>query len=278
MLHVRDLTAGHRPDTPVVRSVSFHLPTPGVYAIVGPNGAGKTTLLHTLAGHLRATTGQIVLGGRDLTGLLPHHLARAGVALAPQGRRLWPSLTVRDHLTITRPATGGGFSVDDLFDLFPPLAARRRHHGHQLSGGEQQMLTIARALRTNPRLLLADEPTEGLSPRIAGQVIAVLRDLPDRGVTVLVALPQAHTATAVADRVYALNAGQLSDPPDGHVDLLVGDHRTPSNAHRSSHHARPSPARRALADHPRREHHQADDRSPGNAPNSTDGTPPCRPA
>ncbi|WKU03479.1 ABC transporter ATP-binding protein [Micromonospora sp. HUAS LYJ1] len=164
MLHVRDLTAGHHPDTPVVRSVSFHLPTPGVYTIVGPNGAGKTTLLHTLAGHLRPTSGRVVLHGRDITGIRPHHMARAGIALAPQGRRLWPSLTVLDHLTITRPVNSAGFGVEELLDLFPPLAARRRHHGHQLSGGEQQMLTIARALRTNPRLLLADEPTEGLSP------------------------------------------------------------------------------------------------------------------
>ncbi|MEU8376096.1 ATP-binding cassette domain-containing protein [Micromonospora sp. NPDC048894] len=229
MLHVRDLTAGHHPDSLVLRSVSFDLPTPGVYAIVGANGAGKTTLLHTLAGHLHPTSGQVVLDGQDITGIRPHRAARAGVALAPQGRRLWPSLTVLDHLTVTRPANSDGFSVDDLFDLFPPLAAERHHHGHQLSGGEQQMLTIARALRTNPQLLLADEPTEGLSPHIAGQVTAMLRDLPDRGVTVLVTLPHAHAATALADRVYVLAAGRLSDPLDPHdrqADVLLRDHLT----------------------------------------------------
>ncbi|MEU7618782.1 ATP-binding cassette domain-containing protein [Micromonospora rifamycinica] len=234
MLHVRDLTAGYHHDNPVVRSVSFDLPTPGVHAIVGPNGAGKTTLLHTLAGHLHPTSGRVVLERRDITGLLPHHTAQAGVALAPQGRRLWPSLTVLDHLTITRPAHGAGFSVEDLLDLFPPLAARRRHHGHQLSGGEQQMLTIARALRTHPRLLLADEPTEGLSPRIAEQVTGILRDLPHRGVTVLATLPHTHAATALTDRVHILTAGHLSDPLDPHdrqADALLSDHLTLTPAH-----------------------------------------------
>ncbi|MFJ6199620.1 ABC transporter ATP-binding protein [Micromonospora sp. NPDC092111] len=236
MLHVRDLTVGYHRDTPVVRSVSFDLPTPGVYAIVGPNGAGKTTLLHTLAGHLRPTSGSVVLDGRDVTGLRPHRAARAGIALAPQGRRLWPSLTVAEHLTVTRPTRHDdrpGLSVEDLLDLFPPLATRLRHHGHQLSGGEQQMLTIARALRTHPRLLLADEPTEGLAPRIADQVTAVLRDLPDRGVAVLVALPHAHAATALADRVHVLTAGRLSVPldPDGEqANMLLRHHLTLTTA------------------------------------------------
>ncbi|MFI9642432.1 ABC transporter ATP-binding protein [Micromonospora sp. NPDC051925] len=234
MLHARDLTAGHHPDTPVLRSVSFDLPTPGVYAIVGPNGAGKTTLLHTLAGHLHPTHGTVLLDGRDITGIRPHRAARAGIALAPQGRRLWPSLTVAEHLTVTRPVRGAGFSVEELLDLFPPLATRLRHHGHQLSGGEQQMLTIARALRTHPQLLLADEPTEGLAPHLTGHVTTALRDLPTRGVTVLVALPHAHAATALADRVHVLTAGRLSDPldpHDGQADVLLRDHLTLTPAH-----------------------------------------------
>ncbi|MEV5766085.1 ATP-binding cassette domain-containing protein [Micromonospora sp. NPDC052213] len=215
MLQVSDLTAGYHRDTPVLHDIGLDLTPAAVHAVVGPNGAGKTTLLHTLAGHLRPTTGWVMLDGRDVTGWHPTQAARAGVALAPQGRRLWPSLTVADHLTVTRPRNTRDrrcWSADDVLDLFPALAVRLRHRGYQLSGGEQQMLTIARALRTAPRLLLCDEPTEGLAPTVAAHVIQVLRDLPGQGVTVLVALPHARTAAALADTVQVLTSGRLTGP------------------------------------------------------------------
>lgn len=237
MLQVSDLTAGYHRDTPVLRDVNLDLHPAAVHAVVGPNGAGKTTLLHTLAGHLRPTTGWVFLNGRDVTGWHPTQAARAGVALAPQGRRLWPSLTVAEHLTVTQPRrrreADRVWSTSDLLDLFPALAARLHHRGDQLSGGEQQMLTIARALRTAPRLLLCDEPTEGLAPAVAAQVAGVLRDLPQQGVTVLVALPYVHAATTVTDTVHVLTAGRLNppvDPRSGQAERLIRDHLTLTTA------------------------------------------------
>ncbi|MFI7650649.1 ATP-binding cassette domain-containing protein [Micromonospora sp. NPDC049460] len=228
MLRIGDLTAGYHPDTPILHAVNLDLAAVAVHAVVGPNGAGKTTLLHTLAGHLRPTAGWVMLDGHDVTGWRPTRAARAGVALAPQGRRLWPSLTVAEHLTVTRPARhqhGRAWSVDELLEMFPALAARLRHRGHQLSGGEQQMLTIARALRTAPRLLLCDEPTEGLAPTVAAHVTNVLRDLPHHGVTVLAALPQARAAADLAGTVHVLTTGRLSAPLDANdADGLLRRH------------------------------------------------------
>ncbi|SCG59602.1 ABC transporter ATP-binding protein [Micromonospora halophytica] len=220
MLSVSDLTVGYQHDAPVLHGVTLDMGSQGVHAIVGANGAGKTTLLHTLAGHLRPTAGWVLCDGHDVTGWRPPDAARAGIALAPQGRRLWPSLTVRDHLTVTRPprhrAHGRAWNVSDLLDLFPALAARLRHHAHQLSGGEQQMLTIARALRLAPRLLLADEPTEGLAPAIAAHLQTVLADLPRHGVPVCVALPHARSAAALASSLHVLTGGHLNGPIDSH--------------------------------------------------------------
>ncbi|QOC94312.1 ABC transporter ATP-binding protein [Micromonospora craniellae] len=232
MLRTGDLTAGYHRDTPVLHGIDLDLTAVTVHAIVGPNGAGKTTLLHTLAGHLRPTAGTVLCDGRDISGWRPTHAARTGVALAPQGRRLWPSLTVAEHLTVTRPARhhrGPAFGIDEVLNLFPALAGRLHHRGHQLSGGEQQMLTIARALRTAPRLLLADEPTEGLAPTVAGQVADVLRRLPQRGVTVLVTLPHIRAAATLADSVHVLTAGRLGQPLDagsGQAERLIRDHLT----------------------------------------------------
>ncbi|MFG1776840.1 ABC transporter ATP-binding protein [Micromonospora sp. NPDC049048] len=216
MLTVSDLTAGYHRDTPVLHNVDLDLYPAAVHAVIGSNGAGKTTLLHTLAGHLRPTTGWVFLDSYDVTGWSPIRAARAGVALAPQGRRLWHSLTVAEHLTVTQPPKrrepGLAWSASDLLDLFPALAARLGHRGDQLSGGEQQMLTIARALRTAPRLLLCDEPTEGLAPTVAAHIIQVLRELPSHGVRVLVALPHARTAAALDATVQVLTAGHLTSP------------------------------------------------------------------
>ncbi|QOC89651.1 ABC transporter ATP-binding protein [Micromonospora craniellae] len=211
MLHVRDLTVAYPSSGPVLHAVTLTLPGPEVHAIIGPNSAGKSTLLHTIAGHLTPTTGSLHLDGDDVTGWRPETAVRAGIALTPQGRRLSPTLTVAEHFAAPRP--GGGrpdqWPVDDLLDMFPGLAARWGHRAHQLCGGEQQMLTIACALRTAPRLLLVDEPTKGLAPVVADQITTVLRKLPARGVSVLVALPHATVAATVADTMHVLAAGQL---------------------------------------------------------------------
>ncbi|AEB42596.1 ABC transporter ATP-binding protein [Micromonospora maris] len=211
MLHIRDLTVAYPHGAPVLHDLTLDLRHPGVHALVGPNGAGKTTLLHTLAGHLHPRAGTIHLDGEDVTGWHPTTAARAAVALAPQGRRLWPSLTVAEHFAATQPTAGRdeAWTVEELLTMFPPLAARMGHRAHQLSGGEQQMLTIARALRTAPRLLLADEPTEGLAPTVADQITTVLQGLPARGVTVLAALPHTDVAATIADTIHVLAAGKL---------------------------------------------------------------------
>lgn len=227
MLAIGDLTAGYQPDSPVLHDVSLDITALTVHAVVGPNGAGKSTLLHTLAGHLHPTTGWVMLDGHDVTGWSPTRAARTGVTLAPQGRRLWPSLTVAEHLTLPHPRHQHGrtWTIDQVLEMFPALTARLRHRGNQLSGGEQQMLTIARALRTAPRLLLCDEPTEGLAPAAAEQVTGVLRDLPDQGVTVLVALPHARAAAALATTVHVLTAGHLTGPIAGsEAEHALRDH------------------------------------------------------
>ncbi|MDG4795509.1 ATP-binding cassette domain-containing protein [Micromonospora sp. WMMD1082] len=217
MLRVRDLAVGYPTSGPVLHAVTLTLtlPGPGLHAIIGPNGAGKTTLLHTLAGQLRPASGSIHLDGQDVTGWHPTTAARAGVALAPQGRRLWKSLTVGEHFATVRTTVRDDdrWSVEALLEMFPALAARLGHRADQLSGGEQQMLTIARALHTAPRLLLADEPTEGLAPALAAHIMTVLTDLPARGVTVVVALPHAAGAARAAT-VHLLTAGRLRESAD----------------------------------------------------------------
>ncbi|MBQ1022821.1 ATP-binding cassette domain-containing protein [Micromonospora sp. C95] len=206
---MRDLTVSYAGGAPALHGVTLHLPSPAVHAVIGSPGAGKTTLLRTIAGHLQPTAGAIYLDGRPVTGWPSDAAARAGVALAPQRHRLTQSLTVAEHLASIRPQRGRAWTVEDVLELFPPLTARMSHRAAQLSNGEQQMLTTACALRTAPRLLLADEPIEGLAPTAADQIITVLRDLPARGVTVLAALPHAGVAAKIADTLHVLAAGQL---------------------------------------------------------------------
>ncbi|MEM7378079.1 MAG: ABC transporter ATP-binding protein, partial [Pseudomonadota bacterium] len=151
----------------------------GVLSVVGRNGMGKTTLCKTIMGLVPASSGSITFGGQNLLGRTPAEIARLGIGYVPQGRRLWPSLTVDEHLRLV--ATDGTWSVDRIYSTFPRLAERRDNGGGQLSGGEQQMLAISRALLQNPTLLVMDEPTEGLAPVIVTQVEEMLVNLADEG-------------------------------------------------------------------------------------------------
>jgi ABC-type branched-subunit amino acid transport system ATPase component len=146
----------------------------GVLSVVGRNGMGKTTLCKAIIGLVRASSGTIRMRGQDLVGLAPAGIARLGVGYVPQGRRLWRSLTVDEHLRMTQARQRGAWTIERVYDTFPRLAERRNNGGAQLSGGEQQMLAISRALVTNPRLLIMDEPTEGLAPVIVAQVEEML--------------------------------------------------------------------------------------------------------
>lgn len=181
-----------------------------ILAVLGRNGVGKTTLVSTIMGLVRAQAGSIALDGQELTGQPVHLVARAGVAIVPQGRRVFAPLSVREHLRLgERAGRSGAWDRDRVLDLLPRLGERLDHRGDRLSGGEQQMLAISRALLTNPRMLLMDEPSDGLAPAIVAQVRDVLRALAADGMTILLVEQDLALATAVADRAVVIDKGQV---------------------------------------------------------------------
>ncbi|WP_405093375.1 ABC transporter ATP-binding protein [Micromonospora sp. NBC_01392] len=214
MLRIDRLRAGYAGGT-VLHEVSLDVRPGTVQVVVGRNGAGKSTLVHCVAGLVRPHGGRIELGGVPVTGRQPHRIARAGVGLVPQGRRVFSRLTVAEHLVLAaapwRAATPGGegWTVARVLELLPRLADRLRHRGDQLSGGEQQMLAIARALLGQPRVLLLDEPCEGLAPDLALRVRDLVRSLAGAGLTVLLVEQQIRHAVEVADRVAVLEYGRV---------------------------------------------------------------------
>lgn len=188
-----------------------------VVALLGRNGMGKTTLVRSIMGLSppRIGGGSIRWKGTELVGLQPHQIARLGVAIVPQGRRLFPSLTVTEHLTCLKPASvRAGWTVARAFEVFPRLAERRTHRGNQLSGGERQMLAIARALMTDPELILMDEPSEGLAPVMVQHVEGVIAELKRSGLAILLVEQNLYSALAVADRAYVLESGKTVHESD----------------------------------------------------------------
>src|SRR3984893_13698014 len=183
----------------------------GVLSVVGRNGMGKTTLCKTIMGLVRATAGSVLLSGEDLLSLQSPQIARRGVGYVPQGRRLWRSLTVDEHLRMIEGMRRGAWTVERIYHTFPRLAERKNNGGAQLSGGEQQMLAIARAVVTNPRLLIMDEPTEGLAPVIVAQVEEMLVRLGEEGdIAVLVIEQNIGVATAVSKNVAIMVNGRVN--------------------------------------------------------------------
>ncbi|WP_315758252.1 MULTISPECIES: ABC transporter permease [unclassified Bradyrhizobium] len=183
----------------------------GVFSLVGRNGMGKTTLCKAIMGLLRPSGGSVRLRGEDITGLNPARIARLGVGYVPQGRRLWRSLSVDEHLRLAAGQRRGAWTVERVYETFPRLAERRNNGGGQLSGGEQQMLAISRALLTNPQLLIMDEPTEGLAPVIVAQVEEMLIRLgQDGGMAVLVIEQNIGVATAISPRVAIMVNGRIN--------------------------------------------------------------------
>ena len=182
-----------------------------VTSVLGRNGVGKTTLCRSLAGLTPARRGRIVLDGLDVTWLPAHRIANAGISLVPQGRRIFVSLTVHENLLIAaRPAkAGSGWNIDRVFALFPRLSERRHHGGNDLSGGEQQMLAIARALMANPLLLVMDEPTEGLAPVLVAEVGRLIRQLREEGTTILLVEQNAAFAVDVSDHTHVMHQGTI---------------------------------------------------------------------
>jgi branched-chain amino acid transport system ATP-binding protein len=216
MLEVLDVSAGYATGT-VLRGVSLTVAEGELLALLGSNGMGKTTLLRAIAG-LRPpvlTRGSIRVAGEEVSTLPSYQVARRGVSLVPQGRRVFGSLTVEENLRIVaRP--NRGWDLARVYDLFPRLVERRQQHGATLSGGEQQMLAIGRSLMTNPRLLLMDEPSEGLAPAVLDLILDRLRQIKLQGQAVLLAEQNVDLALEVADRVCILGeAGTIgwSGPP-----------------------------------------------------------------
>ncbi|MCU0870025.1 MAG: ABC transporter ATP-binding protein [Burkholderiales bacterium] len=208
LLEVDALVAGHG-DAIVVDDVSVRLDAGDTLALIGRNGAGKTTLLVTLMGFARVHRGAVRWRGADLRGRAPQWRARAGLGWVPQERHMWPSLTVDEHLTaVARP---GPWDAARVFALFPRLAERRHHFGLQLSGGEQQMLALGRALMTNPALLLLDEPFEGLAPVIVDELARAIRAMAtDGGMAVLLVDPHARLAASMCARTLVLERGRTA--------------------------------------------------------------------
>ena len=197
-----------------VRGISLVVHERELVALVGANGAGKTTTLRTISGLYRPRTGRIEYDGRNLTALAPHEIVAVGISQAPEGRQIFGSLTVRENLMLgtvrRRDRQAVGEDLERVFTLFPVLKERLGQAGGTLSGGEQQMLAIARALMARPRLLLLDEPSLGLAPMMVGRIFEVIARLKAEGVTILLVEQNARKALEVADRAYVLETGRIA--------------------------------------------------------------------
>lgn len=208
LLAVEDLQAGYGTSR-VLDGLSFAMGTEAV-CIVGRNGMGKSTLCKTIMGMVAPTAGVITFSGRRIDGLAPEKVARAGIAYVPQGRRLFPSLTVEEHLAMLAPESRGKrWTPAAVYELFPRLADRRRNGGAELSGGEQQMLAVGRALLLNTPLIVMDEPSEGLAPSIVDDLIEAVHQLVSEGVAVLVVEQNLRAATAMSPRQLVMTSGRI---------------------------------------------------------------------
>ncbi len=226
MLEVRGFSAGYQGND-VVRDISFHVDKGEAVMIIGSNGAGKTTLFRAMCGLLPASAGEVVFQGDDIAGMPAQRIVRRGLGFVPAERHLFPRMTVQDHLSLgAYPKRPDEETMKIVLDLFPRLAERRRQHAGTMSGGEQQMLAMGRALMSRPRLLVLDEPTTGLSPKLAHEAYAALDVLKRDGLTILVAEQQVPLAMAYSDRGYVLENGVIT--LDGTSEALAADPRVRS--------------------------------------------------
>ncbi len=208
MLRVSNLQ-GFYGETQALHGINIEVREGEIVCLLGRNGAGKTTTLRAVMGLLGRRTGTIEVGGQPTEDLAPEAIAHLGVAWCPEERGIFASLSTEENLLLPPVLKDGGLSVDEIYQLFPNLLARRKSQGTKLSGGEQQMLAIARILRTGAKLLLLDECTEGLAPVIVQKIGEVIRTLRDRGFTVLMVEQNFRFASALADRFYVIEEGQV---------------------------------------------------------------------
>ena len=208
LLRVQGLCAGYGASQ-VLEELSFSMTSEAV-SIVGRNGMGKTTLCNTLMGLLKSTSGEVTFAGNRIDGLPPEKIARQGIAYIPQGRRLFPSLTVDEHLAMLAKGTRGKrWTPAAVYELFPRLAQRRKNGGAELSGGEQQMLSVGRALLLNADLYLMDEPSEGLAPTIVDDLIGAVQQLVAEGSALLIVEQNLRAATSMAERQLVMVSGRI---------------------------------------------------------------------
>lgn len=213
MLEIKGVSARYGEAT-ALDEVSLRVGEGEVVTLVGRNGAGKTTLLRCAMGLHRETTGRVALAGKDITAAPPHRRARLGLGYVPDDRGIYAGLSVEENLTLPPASPGSVWPLTRIYDAFPVLAARRRFPGGKLSGGEQQMLALARVLRAGARVLLCDEPTEGLAPVVVQQIGEILRGAKEHGVSVLLVEQNLRFAATVADRHYLLAQGRIVEALD----------------------------------------------------------------
>jgi branched-chain amino acid transport system ATP-binding protein len=192
----------------ILHGVNLDIPAAKVSAVLGRNGVGKTTVVRAIMGLVPRRTGRIFFDERDIVGWSPHHIARMGMAYVPEGRLIFPDLTVIENIRVAERVPARHWTLGRLFELFPALAERTRNLGSQLSGGEQQMLAVARALATDPKVMLLDEPSQGLAPLVVRELAGVIRQLRDEGVTVVLVEQNLTFAEVVADQICLLSKGR----------------------------------------------------------------------
>jgi len=225
MLEVHDLHVAYG-KIQAVKGISFTVEAGQVVTLIGGNGAGKTTTLQTLSGILRPASGRVVFEGEDITAVPAHDIVRKGIAHSPEGRRIFPRMTVQENLElgafIRRDPDGVKADQQRIFDLFPVLSERASQAAGTLSGGEQQMLAMGRALMSRPRLLMLDEPSMGLSPIMMQRILSTVRELKEQGTTILLVEQNAQAALSLADSAYVIETGRIALRGTG-AELLSND-------------------------------------------------------
>jgi branched-chain amino acid transport system ATP-binding protein len=227
MLRIEGLNT-HYGASHILHGVNCDVADGSIAALLGRNGVGKSTTLRTIIGLVRPTSGRIMLQDRDITGWQPHKVAQAGVAYVPEGRLIFPDLTVVENIRVAERKPAKAWPIERLYELFPSLAERRRNKGSQLSGGEQQMLAIARALVSDPKVILLDEPSQGLAPLVVRELAGVIRRMCTEGVTILLVEQNMKLAEAVAHQMHVMVKGEVvysADPERFHAEADEIRHR-----------------------------------------------------